>query len=269
VQTNTPKKNLLLALLSLPFPVTTSAFAQSVPTVSVNPNPIDFGSVPIGPGSITNNKGLEVEITNTSQEIFDVTLPVLNNPADKINFRTNIGVVTGLPNSGGKLHPGEKGRIRVFCEPVIGGELTGVLDFQFVVNGVMKKIATNTPMKCKGVTSIISRRFSLKLTGAGINDFVDVQVKDFRQEIVKQLKCNGISENKSSDSSCNLQVTRSFQIEVKSNSPNFTRFSNATGAANCPPLEKVCTFQLNADSAVTAIFEPAILPKNPTSQHSK
>jgi hypothetical protein len=265
MRTNISKKIRLLALLSLPFIITTSAFAQSLPTISVNPNPIDIGDVPVGntptaPGFLAKDRSVEVEVTNTSQE--ELRFLLFSSPQ---KFGSPSGAIPDAGDRGpdGGLKPGGKARIRISCTPLVVGDLvSGDIDILAATktNPQLRKIAT-IPAKCKGIASQISRRFSLQLNGAGINDVVNIQVKRGSGEIVKQLKCNGTSGLKSPASSCDLQVLRGFEIEVKSKSPNLTRFINATGSAKCSVLgEKVCKFSLLEDSTVTAIFKQPSLP---------
>jgi hypothetical protein len=261
--TNISKKIRFLALLSLPFIITTSAFAQSLPTVSVNPNPIDIGDVPVGNSSNSprfrdKDRSVEVEITNTSQE--ELRSLLVGSPQGRFGLTTRAIGDAGDTAPDGGLKPGGKARLRMSCSPLVVGDITnGDIDILATTktNPQLRKIAT-IPGKCKGVASQLSPKLSLQLNGAGINDSVNIQVKQ-GSSILKQLSCNGTSGLKSPASSCDLQVIRGAEIEVKSKSPNLTRFINATGSAKCQA--QVCTFKLNEDSAVTAIFkQPSLLP---------
>jgi hypothetical protein len=263
MRTNISKKIRLLALLSLPFIITTSAFAQSLPTISVNPNPIDIGDVPVGntpiaPGFLDKDRSVEVEVTNTSQEELRFILFTSSPQRFGTPSRAIPDAGDAVPDGG--LKPGGKARIRISCNPLVVGDLvSGNIDILATTktNPQLRKIAT-IPAKCKGIASQLSPRFSLQLNGAGINDVVNIQVKRGSGEIVKQLKCNGTSGLKSPASSCDLQVLRGFEIEVKSSSPKLTRFINATGSAKC--VGQVCKFSLLEDSTVTAIFKQPSLP---------
>jgi hypothetical protein len=260
MQVNIFKKIRLLALLSLPFLITTSAFAQSLPTVSVNPNPVNIVDAPIvRPGTATSseNKSVDMEITNTSQE--DLTLFAIPIVEVDRTIKTSIFVrpIVPVPNSNqgpNRLKPGAKGRVTIFCNPLLVGDLTGAVEIKGDL-GSTRTFAT-IPVKCNGVASKDSARFSLKLSKAGINDVVDIQVKS-GGSIVKQLKCQANpGNNKPSVSGCDLQVAKGVQIEVITKSSDFARFINSTGSAKCQA--KVCTFRLDEDSSVTASFKPTV-----------
>jgi hypothetical protein len=259
MQSNIFKKIRLLSLLSLPFALATSAFAQSLPTVSANPNQLDFGSIPVN-GINTIGTSIEVEVTNTSQE--DLILFASPTVESVSHLRGGLvnAVVDADPNSNNNpnlLKPGGKGRARIECSPLVVGDIDAGIEIKGTTstNATARKFAT-IPVKCTGVASQRSRRFSLKLAGADIDDVVDVQVKDSIQRVVKQLKCKTNLGNKFPAANCDLQVAQGLKIEVKSNSSNFARFINATGSAQCQA--KVCTFNLTEDSTVTASFKPTV-----------
>jgi hypothetical protein len=263
MQVNIFKKIRLLALLSLPFLITTSAFAQSLPTVSVNPNPVNIVDAPIvRPGTATSseNKSVEMEVTNTSQEELTLFAAPIVEVSRTITTSTFVRPIVPLPNSNqgaNRLKPGAKGRVTIFCNPLLVGDLTGAVEIRGVTstNANLRAFAT-IPVKCNGVASKDSARFSLKLSKAGINDVVDIQVKS-GGSIVKQLKCQANpGNNKPSVSGCDLQVAKGVQIEVITKSSDFARFINSTGSAKCQA--KVCTFRLDEDSSVTASFKPTV-----------
>jgi hypothetical protein len=122
MRTNISKKIRFLALLSLPFIITASAFAQSLPTVSVNPNQIDFGDIPVGSTLADPHPSspVTVEVTNTSEEDLRLT-PTLA----QRNPRFTVSVLRSVdnPNDLDLIKTGRKGRFLVYCNPVIVGDI--------------------------------------------------------------------------------------------------------------------------------------------------
>ena len=223
--------------------LTTAAFAQGSPTVSVNPTSLDFGLVEFEAG-----KTVPVTVKNTSQQQIRIGGNIANNPAGAFNV--------SIPGSNKTLNPGEQKTVNVACNPK---SATTVSATAFITAGFANqtlKRVQDFAVKCTGVDPFF--RFNLKPTNVELTDSVKIQVVG--DPIISQLNC-APPNDRDPFFGCDLRLRKGVKVSVESSSPKFQGFANGTGAASVCNGAAPCTFTLNANSEVSAVFKQPPGPK--------
>ncbi len=229
---------LLLAIL------TATAFAQGGPTVAVNPTAVDFGTV-----EFDAPKTLQVAVKNNSQKQIRIGAGISGNPA---------GTFNASPGGNQILNPGEQKSVNVFCTPRSTNTVTATAFITAgFANETLKRVA-DFSVKCTGLDPFF--RFNLKPKNVGLTESVKIHVVG--DPVISQINC-APPNDRDPFFGCDLRLRKGVKISVESNSPKFQGFTNGTGAASVCGGKFPCTFFLNANSELTANFQPPAPPTPP------